>query len=262
MNEAGANALTDPSLEGSTGIRHGFFTRLGGVSEGIYRGLNCGPGSDDNPDHIHENRSRVAAALGAELEDLATLYQVHSAEVVTVTKPWERPQAPKADGMVTDRPGIVLGILTADCGPLLFADAKAQVIGAAHAGWKGALNGVGRATVEAMEALGARREDITAVLGPCIAQQSYEVGPDFPAPFVEQDPDQARFFRPSERAGHHMFDMAGYIVSRLRADGIGQVADLGRDTRMDPDLFFSYRRTTLAGEPDYGRQISAIKLEG
>ena len=261
MNEAGNHALTAAPLQEASGIRHGFFTRKGGVSRGIYEGLNCGPGSDDNPDHVRENRARVAAALGAAATDLTTLYQIHSAEVVTVATPWERADAPKADGMVTDRPGIVLGILTADCGPLLFADPQAGVIGAAHAGWKGALTGVGTATVEAMEALGARRANVTAVLGPCIAQNSYEVGPDFPEPFLAQDPDHARFFKPSDRAGHHLFDMAGYIVGRLEGAGIGRVVNLDRDTRMASELFFSYRRTTLAGEPDYGRQISAIKLE-
>ncbi|RED54298.1 peptidoglycan editing factor PgeF [Aestuariispira insulae] len=262
MTATHAHFLTETNLQECEGVRHGFFTRKGGVSEGIYQGLNCGPGSDDDPDHVRENRARVARAMQADPGDLATLYQIHSADVVTVDTVWDRVDAPRADAMVTDRPGILLGILTADCGPLLFADRKAGVVGAAHAGWKGALGGVGGATIDAMETLGAARENIVAVLGPCIAQESYEVGPDFPLPFLEQDPDNARFFKSSSRAGHHMFDMAGYIVSRLQADGIGQVEALNRDTREAPELFFSYRRTTLAGEPDYGRQISAIMLEG
>ena len=254
--------IEDQVLSGKSGIRHGFFTRKGGVSQGIYEGLNCGPGSDDDPNHVAENRGLVTQAMGSRPENLSTLYQVHSADVVEVQEVWQRADAPKADGMVTNRPGIVLGILTADCGPLLFADEKAGVIGAAHAGWKGAMNGVGQATLEAMEKLGADRGNVTAVLGPCILQDSYEVGPDFPEPFLRQDEDYMRFFKPSDREKHHLFDMAGYIEERLSKSGVGTIRRMDKDTRSNPDLFFSYRRTTLQGEPDYGRQISAIMLEG
>lgn len=254
--------LQDDALSQQPSVQHGFFTRSGGVSEGLYRGLNCGPGSRDNPDHVGENRARVARWFGCEGGGLLSLYQVHSADVVAVTQPWQRSEAPKADAMVTDRPGIVLGILTADCGPLLFADGEAGVIGAAHAGWKGALGGVAENTICAMEKLGAKRDRITVALGPCIAQVSYEVGPDFPQAFLDRDADNARFFKPSQKAGHYMFDLAGVIESRVLASDVRSFAWIGRDTRAEKDLFFSYRRATLEGEPDYGRQVSAIMLEG
>lgn len=248
--------LSHSSLAHTT-ISHGFFGREGGVSEGIYAGLNCGPGSKDNPVHVKENRARVALALGASPENLCTLYQIHSATVVTIERPWEGVPL-QADALVTNKPGLVLGILTADCAPILFADTKAGVIGAAHAGWKGAVSGVAENTVAAMEQLGAKRDHIVAVVGSCIAQPSYEVGAEFMARFSAAD--QARFFIPSTRAGHHQFDLPGFVVQSLRQAGIRQVEALGLDTCSNPTQFYSYRRTTLASEPDYGRQISCIAL--
>jgi YfiH family protein len=242
------------------GVRHAFFTREGGVSEGLYASLNCGFGSGDDAAKVAENRARALAMAGMPADSLLTAYQVHSPDVVTVTEPWRREDAPKADGMVTDRVGVTLGILTADCTPVLFADAKAGVIGAAHAGWRGAITGVLEATVEAMEKLGAARHKIAAGIGPCIAQRSYEVGPEFPAPFLAQDPENAAFFRPSARERHHMFDLPGYVARRLKLLGLGWVDRLGNDTCAEADRFFSYRRATLKGEKDYGRDLSAICL--
>ncbi|WP_259780904.1 peptidoglycan editing factor PgeF [Aestuariispira ectoiniformans] len=256
----GPAPLKDASLALEPSVEHGFFTRTGGVSEGLYRGLNCGPGSSDNPAHIQENRARVAGWFGREAQALSTLYQIHSADVVTVTDGWDRSDAPKADAMVTDRPGVILGILTADCGPLLFSDGEAGVIGAAHAGWKGAQGGVAENTLRAMEKLGARRDRIAVALGPCIAPESYEVGPEFHAAFVDRDSDNDRFFQPSARAEHHMFDLPGFIGKSVVACGVKSFAWLRRDTRAEEDAFFSYRRSTLNGEPDYGRQLSAIML--
>ncbi len=238
-------------------LAHGFFGREGGVSEGLYASLNCGPGSKDVPAHVVQNRARVAAALGSEAEQLCTLYQIHSPEVITVTEPFgdERPQA---DAMVTNITGITLGILTADCGPILFADVEAGVIGAAHAGWKGAHGDVVENTVMAMEKLGAKRERIVAVLGPCIQQLSYEVGPEFIARFAAED--QAQFFISSDKPDHHRFDLPGFILQQLTRAGLQNCANLAMDTCSNPAQFFSYRRTTLLGEPDYGREISAITL--
>lgn len=253
--------VADP-LTGLPGIAHGFFTRNGGVSEGIYASLNCGQGSDDARHAVAENRSRVASALGIAVSHLLSVHQIHSPEVVVVDEVWEPSDRPRADAMVTRRPGVALGILAADCGPVLFADAEAGVVGAAHAGWRGAVGGVLEATVAAMEEQGAERGRIAAVLGPTIAQPSYEVGPEFPAAFVEQAPENARFFRPSARAGHHMFDLPGYIVARLAALGLGHAGHVDRDTCAEPDSFFSYRRSTLEGIKGYGRNISAILLEG
>ncbi|MCW5730049.1 MAG: peptidoglycan editing factor PgeF [Alphaproteobacteria bacterium] len=250
--------LTTTGLAALPGIRHGFFTRHGGVSGGIYASLNCGPGSRDDQAAVRENRRRVAAALGLAEGRLVSLYQVHGRRVVRVEAPFaERPQA---DGMVTRMPGLALGILAADCVPVLFADDDTGVIGACHAGWKGALAGITDATVAEMVACGARSASIRAAIGPCIRQPSYEVGPEFPAPFLAEDAGNARFFRPSPRPGHHLFDLAGYVATRLGRLGLGLIEDCGHDTRAAPELFFSYRRTTLAGEPDYGRQISAIAL--
>lgn len=248
--------FTHPFLQHAS-LVHGFFGREGGVSEGIYRGLNCGPGSQDVAAHVAENRARVAGAFFRPMEQLCTLYQIHSPEVVTVEAPFvgERPQA---DAMVTNRPGLVLGILTADCAPVLFADPIAGVIGAAHAGWKGAHGGVVENTVAAMEKLGARREQVIAVVGPCISQSSYEVGPEFIARFTAEE--QAQYFVPSARAAHFYFDLAGYVSQALRRAQVGQIAALMMDTCADEAQFFSYRRTTLRNEPDYGRQISAISL--
>jgi YfiH family protein len=239
-------------------IPHGFLGRRGGVSLGIHSGLNVGLGSDDDRAHILENRRRAAEAVqpGAKL---VTLHQVHSSDAVTVTVPFADEARPHADALVTDRPGLLLGILTADCVPVLFVDQEAQVIGAAHAGWKGALGGVTDATVEAMEKLGARRERIAAATGPCIARASYEVDEAFLARFADADPENERFFS-AGRAGHHWFDVEAYVVSRLAAAGVGRIEALGLDTYSDEQRFFSFRRATHRGEPGYGRQISLISL--
>lgn len=242
------------------GLRHAFFTRGGGVSDGIYASLNCGMGSGDDMARVRENRSRAARALGLPDTNLCTVYQVHGIAVAEPTGPWTA-EPPRADAMVTRTPGVALGILTADCAPILFHDADAGVIGAAHAGWKGALGGVAEATVAAMEALGAKRDRIAAAVGPCIAQVSYEVGPDFPAPFLDQSPDNARFFTPATADTRPRFDLAGYVLSRLTAAGIGRVEALPIDTYAAEDRFYSFRRATHRGETVYGRQLSAIALE-
>ena len=248
-------------LDGATanGIRHGFFTRVGGVSEGIYAGLNIGVGSNDDPAHVAENRGRVAAWMGVGAESLLSVYQIHSPDVIVATEPFGTPR-PKADAIVTNRPGLALGASAADCGPILFADAAARVIGAAHAGWKGALTGVLENTIDAMEGLGAQRENIIAVLGPSISAANYEVGPEFVARFTEADDANAAYFSPSGKPGHALFDLNRYTVERLAAAGV-QASMLGRCTYAEEDLFYSYRRTTHRQEPDYGRQISAIVLE-
>lgn len=240
------------------GIRHGFFTRQGGVSEGIYASLNVGIGSHDKPDHVQENRRRVAAWFGQPLERLATVHQIHSPDVIVMDDTFDGTR-PQADAMVTAIPGLVLGVLAADCGPLLFADPQARVIGAAHAGWKGALYGVAENTIAAMVSLGAQVERIVAALGPSIGPASYEVGPEYIARFMAEDEDRyARFFTPSTKPGHAMFDLPGLTTQRLLDAGI-QAENLKIDTYPD-ERFFSYRRTTHAGEPDYGRQISAIAI--
>jgi YfiH family protein len=244
---------------GKAGIRHGYFTRNGGVSKGIYRGLNVGLGSNDDRSDVNENRRRVAAWFGVPASRLATVHQVHSPDVVTVDAAYDGAR-PEADAMVTATPGIALGVLAADCGPILFADPENRVVGAAHAGWKGALNGVLENTVEAMLALGARRDAIVACLGPSISQANYEVGPEFVERFITYDPAYARYFAPSGRAGHSMFDLKALTVDRLAATGIA-AESLDLCTYPDSDRFFSYRRTTHAKEPDYGRQISAIAIE-
>ena len=241
-------------------IPHGFLGRRGGVSTGLHAGLNVGWGSDDERAAIAQNRARAVAAVlpGAAL---VTVHQVHSPDVVTVTAPWPDDARPPADALVTDRPGLLLGMLTADCAPVLLADRHAGVIGAAHAGWKGALAGVTDATVAAMEALGAQRGRIAAAVGPCIAQASYEVDDDFEARFVVADTFNARFFRMG-REGHAWFDLEGYVAARLESAGVGTVERLGFDTYADPSRFFSYRRATHRGEPGYGRQIALIGLPG
>jgi len=254
--------LTAPNLSALPGIRHGFFGRTGGVSTGIYDSLNCGvsrlAGEKDHREHVAENRRRAAAALAAGA--LATLSQVHSPNVVTVTKPWAFDTSPQADAMVTATTDIALGILTADCAPVLFADEAAQVIGAAHAGWKGALGGVLEATLDAMEALGARRGRIAAAIGPCISQANYEVGPEFEARFTAADSRHARYFVPSERDGHFRFDLEGFAADRLRSAGVDNIAALGACTYARSADFFSFRRATHAKESDYGRELSAIVL--
>jgi YfiH family protein len=252
--------LQSPLLSRAARIRHAFFTRQGGVSEGVYASLNGGIGSNDQPAAVRENRARMAQAVGVAPGRLVSVYQIHSPEVVTVGEPWEHDARPRADAMVTRTPGIALGISTADCGPVLFADAQAGVIGAAHAGWRGAFTGVIEKTIAAMEDLGAARARIAVALGPMIRQVNYEVGPEFVARFREADASNARFFAPSPREGHAMFDLAGYSAHRLREAGIGAVDDLGLCTCADPERFYSYRRMTLRGEPDYGRHINAIAL--
>lgn len=256
---APARPLTHPLLD-LPGIRHGFFTRLGGVSSGLYASLNCGVGSHDERDHVLQNRGRVATALGVAPDRLATPYQVHSAVTVTVVDAWKPGEGPKADAVVTDRPGMAVGVGSADCGPTLFADPDAGVIGAAHSGWRGALSGVLESAIDAMEKLGADRARIVAVLGPTISAANYEVGADLVAAFEKADPDNAGFFRPGPREGHAMFDLPGYIVARLTAAGV-KAASLGLCTYADPKRFYSYRRMTHRGEADYGRLLSAIAME-
>lgn len=238
-------------------FRHGFLTRSGGVSSGIFQGLNCGLGSSDQRDAVLTNRRLVARAMGVAPERLITLNQTHSARVATVDDP--SAAGGDQDAMVTRRPGLALAILTADCQPVLFADARAGVIGAAHAGWKGALGGILEATIAAMEALGAERRRISAVIGPCISQAAYEVGPEFRDRFVQENPENARFFAPGQE-GKFMFDLPGLGLSRLQAAGIASARWLGHCTYHDPDRFYSYRRATHAHEADYGRLISVITI--
>lgn len=249
-----------PALAALPGIRHAFFTREGGVSAGIYASLNGGRGSKDDPAAVTENRRRMAAYLGVEEARFAAAHQVHSARAVITDAAWPLGQAPEADGVVTATPGLAVAVSIADCGPILFADPVARVVGAAHAGWKGALTGVLAATVEAMESLGASRGRITATLGPCIRQPSYEVGEEFLARFRAEDASFERFFAPAPRQGHALFDLGGFVMMRLQELGLAQASDLGLDTYPDEARFFSYRRTTHRGEPDYGRLMAAITL--
>jgi YfiH family protein len=243
-------------------IAHGFFGRTGGVSTGIFASLNCGPGSGDDLDAVTENRRRALTSLsGDTTTELLTLYQVHGREAVTVSKAWAFSERPKGDAMVTNTPGVALGILTADCAPVLLADPDAGVIGAAHAGWKGALAGVTDSVIQAMEQLGAERSRIAAAIGPCIAQENYEVGPELATAFTSADAGNAQFFRPSDKAGHFRFDLAGYVAMRLRAAGLRNVETIAACTYAQEDTFYSYRRATHRGEKDYGRQLSAILLK-
>jgi polyphenol oxidase len=242
-----------------TGIRHAFFTRAGGVSGGIYESLNGGIGSRDEAGNVAENRSRMAAALGVEPHRFLTAYQIHSPQVVVAETPWSNDERPRADAIVTRMRGLAIGVTTADCGPVLLADPQAGVIGAAHAGWRGALGGVLEATIEAMTRLGAARANIRAAVGPMIRQASYEVGPDLITRFSGEDPASSRFFAPG-RDGHALFDLGGYVTARLKRAGIGYVEDLGLCTYADPARFFSYRRTTHRAEADYGRHVNAIAL--
>jgi YfiH family protein len=241
------------------GIRHAFFTRAGGVSDGIYRGLNTGTGSADDPDKVAENRRRAAGWMGVAPDRLLSLHQVHSPDALVVEGPFPG-QRPRADALVTARPGLAISASAADCGPVLFADAVGGVIGAAHAGWKGALTGVLESTIAAMEGLGAERDRITAVLGPSISQPNYEVGPEFFQRFVDHDPENGAYFRHSGKAGHWLFNLNRYTVDRLARAGV-RASALHRCTYAEEDLFFSYRRATHRGEPDYGRLISSIVLE-
>ncbi|MCC7305822.1 MAG: peptidoglycan editing factor PgeF [Alphaproteobacteria bacterium] len=237
---------------------HGFFGRRGGVSAGIFAGLNCGPGSGDNPEHVKTNREIVVRALGG--GELLSLHQIHSAECVPVKEPWA--ERPKADALVTDVPGLVLSVLTADCAPVLFEGSVGgkPVIGAAHAGWGGALGGVLEATVERMLEYGAELESIRAAVGPCIQKKSYEVGQEFYDRFIKHNPESERFFQESRKAGHCMFDLPGYCAARLQERGVGQVELMDVDTYAREADYYSFRRATHRGEKDYGRQISAIVI--
>lgn len=251
--------VTAPSLSALSGIRHAFFTRAGGVSGGIYGSLNAGLGSNDDPAHVRENRRRMAEALGVRADALISCFQIHSPDVIVADRPHAGGDRPRADAVVSRTPGIACGVATADCGPVLFADPQARVVGAAHAGWKGALSGVLEATLDAMEGLGASRSRIVAAIGPLIRQDSYEVSEAFLAQFVAADAGHARFFAPG-KPGHAWFDLPGFIAHRLEAAGVAAIEDLGLDTYADEARFFSYRRATHRREPDYGRHIAAITL--
>jgi polyphenol oxidase len=259
VNPSNAEYLQADSLR-APGVAHGFFTRRGGLSQGVYASLNGGVGSHDDPDAVRENRARMAAALGIEAERLLIPYQVHSPDALAVSAPWASDARPRCDALVTATPGLGLGVTGADCGIILFAARSAGVVGAAHAGWRGALAGIIEATVAAMETLGARAGDIVAALGPTIAQQSYEVGPEFVATFAKAEPDADRFFAPSVNPGRSMFDLHGFIGMRIARSGVARFEDLGLDTYGDEKRFFSYRRATHRKEPDYGRLVAAIAL--
>jgi polyphenol oxidase len=252
--------ITLDSLNTLPGIRHGFMTRAGGVSEGIYDSLNCGLGSDDDLERVRENRRRVLTMAGIPANTLLTAHQVHSPDVLVVDEEWHDGPRPKVDALVTTRANIAIAASSADCVPILFADPEARIVGAAHAGWRGALTGVLQATVKQMCALGARPERIRAGVGPCIGPASYEVGPEFPAPFLAQNPANARFFRLARRAGHHMFDLESYVASELAALNLAGIEVAHRDTCAEAETFFSYRRSCLRKEPDYGRHVSVIGL--
>jgi YfiH family protein len=241
-------------------LRHGFFTRQGGVSTGLYASLNGGIGSRDDAANVVQNRARMATALAVAPDHLVTAYQVHSPDVIVAETPWTAAERPRADAIVTRVPALAVGVTTADCGPILLADPQAGVVAAVHAGWRGALAGVVEATLAAMERLGAVRDNIRAALGPMISQASYEVGPDLIARFAAEDRGSECFFAPTTRTGHALFDLPGYIAARLKRAGIRHVEDLGLCTYADPVRFYSFRRTTHRAEPDYGRHISAIAL--
>lgn len=247
--------LTSPLLSGT---RHGFFTREGGVSTGPYASLNCSTRAGDDPANLVENRRRVAQWIGVSADNLLGVTQVHGKRVITVTEPWPFGAGEEADAMVTTRLDIALGTITADCAPVLFASADGRVVGAAHAGWRGALAGVLEATLNAMQDLGATPADIRAVVGPCIAQESYETGEDMHHAIVSADQQAARFFAPGQRPNHYQFDLAGWCVFRLERAGIGHAVALGVDTMRDDKRFFSHRRRTLAGGGPIGHQISVI----
>lgn len=252
--------LGSPLLSAIPGLRHAFFTREGGVSGGIYAGLNGGLRSQDDPAHVAENRRRMAEQMGVAPEHLLTLYQIHSPDAVVATGSWQGASRPRADAIVTRTEGLAIGVTAADCGPILFVDPNARVIGAAHAGWKGALTGVLESTIDAMEKLGAERSGIVAAIGPLIRQHSYEVGGEFVGRFVDADAENALFFIPSQREGHAMFDLAGFIRMRLENAGVLMIDDTGVDTYSD-ERFYSYRRSVHRKELDYGRNVHAIALE-
>ena len=252
--------LASPLLSAVPGLRHAFFSREGGVSRGIYGSLNAGIGSNDDPAAVAENRRRMAEQIGVLPQHFLTVHQTHSPDVIVATAPWRDGPRPKADAIVTRTEGLAIGATAADCGPILLVDANARVIGAAHAGWKGALTGILEAAIAAMETLGAERGRIIAAIGPLIRQPSYEVGGEFVERFIDADAENALFFLPSARTGHSMFDLAGYIRRRLEAAGILMIDDIGVDTYSDEN-FFSYRRSVHRKEPDYGRHVHAIVLE-
>jgi YfiH family protein len=252
--------LQAPTLSALHGIRHAFFTRAGGVSEGVYASLNGGIGSQDKAANVAENRARMARTLEVSPENLVTAYQVHSPDVVIAEKPWTADARPRADAIVTRVPRLGIGVTTADCGPVLFAEAQAGVIGAAHAGWRGALSGVIEAAIAGMEKLGANRARIVTAIGPMIRQPNYEVGAELMEKFLGDDRGNARFFASAQRDGHAMFDLGGYIAARLASAGIRQIEDLDRCTYSDPSHFYSYRRSQHRGETDYGRHVSGITL--
>jgi YfiH family protein len=252
--------LGSPLLSAAPGLRHAFFSRDGGISDGIYAGLNGGIGSNDEPANVAENRRRMAEQMGVTLDHFLTLFQVHSPDVVVASAPWDTSARPRADAIVTRAEGLAIGVTAADCGPILFVDPNARVIGAAHAGWKGALTGIVESTVGAMERLGAERAGIVAAIGPLIRQRSYEVGNEFVERFVDADAQNALFFLPAAREGHAMFDLAGFIRMRLEDAGVLMIDDIGVDTYSD-ERFFSYRRSVHRKEPDYGRHVHAIVLE-
>ena len=251
--------LGSPLLSAIPGLRHAFFTRDGGVSGGVYGSLNGGLGSDDDPAHVAENRRRMGEAMDVSPEHFLSVWQIHSPDAVTVSGPWEGAVRPRADAMVTRTEGLAIGVTAADCGPILLVDPNARVIGAAHAGWKGALTGIVESTVAAMEKLGADRAGIVAAIGPLIRQHSYEVGSEFVERFMEADAENAPFFIPSTREGHAMFDLAGFIRMRLENAGVLMIDDIGVDTYSD-ERFYSYRRSVHRKEPDYGRHVHAIAL--
>src|ERR1700741_3913492 len=252
--------LESPLLAAVPGLRHAFFNREGGVSGGVYAGLNGGIGSNDDPVNVAENRRRMAHQLGVRPQHLLTAYQVHSPDAVVASAPWDTASRPRADAIVTRTEGLAVGVTAADCGPILLVDPNARVIGAAHAGWKGALTGIVESTVDAMEKLGAERSSIVAAIGPLIRQPSYHVCPEFAERFLDADAENARFFLPRERDGHAMFDLAGFIRMRLENAGVLMIDDLGIDTYSE-ERCFSYRRSVHRKEPDYGRHVHAIALE-
>jgi len=252
--------ITSSAFNGLKGIRHAFFTRRGGVSRGVYESLNCGYGNGDADNNVAANRTRAMAMIDQPAEALVTARQVHSARAVAVERPWPDGEAPEADGLVTRVPGIALGLLTADCMPVLFADPRARVIGAAHAGWRGARAGILEATVAAMEGLGAKAGRVVAVMGPCIRHGSYEVGPEFRETFLADAAANENFFAPSRHPGRFLFDLPTYLFRRLDAIGLKHVQMLQIDTCREADRFFSHRRATLAGEPTCGRNLSAVVL--
>jgi purine-nucleoside/S-methyl-5'-thioadenosine phosphorylase / adenosine deaminase len=252
--------LGSPLLSAIPGLRHAFFTRDGGVSDGIYAGLNAGIGSQDDPANVAENRRRMAEQMGVAPARFLTLYQTHSPEAVVATGPWQGTSRPRGDAIVTRTAGLAIGVTAADCGPILLVDPTARVIGAAHAGWKGALTGILESTIAAMEKLGAERSGTVAAIGPLIRQHSYEVGDEFVERFIAADAENTLYFVPSAREGHAMFDLAGFIRMRLEDAGVLMIDDVGVDTYSDP-RFYSYRRSVHRNEPDYGRHVHAIVLE-